>query len=63
MERGFLDTLSLLKAVVVEQAEGIATQESDGRQVSSRQKSHEEVNDVPHQFETGQCPKYHHHST
>ena len=61
MECRLLDALPLLSPIVVEQSEGITAQEYDGRQVAGRQEGHEEVDNVPNQFETGHSAEYHHH--
>ena len=60
MEHRFFDALTLLQSVVVEQAEGVAAKEDDGYEVTSGEEGHEEVNDVPHQFEAGQRAEHHH---
>ena len=62
MEYRLFNTLALLVAIVVEQAEGIASQEHDGYEVAGREEGHEEVNDIPYQFETGQSTEYDHHA-
>ena len=63
MEDGFLDATSFLLAVVVEQAEGIASQQDDSHKVASRQEGHEEVDDVPHQLEAGKGTEDDHQAT
>ena len=54
MEGWFLDALLLLFPIIVKQAEGKAAQQHDGNEVTSCQEGHEEVDDVPDEFETGQ---------
>ena len=54
MEHGLFDALPLLLPVIVEQAEGVAAQQQDGRQVTGGEESHEEVDDVPYQLKAGQ---------
>ena len=60
MEDGFFYALALLLAVVVKQPKGIAAQQDNSHQVAGREESHEEIDDVPHQFETGQRSEYDH---
>ena len=60
VEHGFFDALALLLAVVVEQAEGVATQEDDGHEVAGGEEGHEEIDDVPHHFEAGQRTEHYH---
>ena len=62
VEDRFLDTLLFLTSIVIEQPEGIATQEHDSREVAGRKEGHKEINDVPHQLETGHRTKDNHHS-
>lgn len=63
MEDGFLDALALLTAIVVEKTEGIAAQQDNGYKVAGREKGHEQVDDVPHQLETGKRSEDDHQST
>ena len=63
VECGFLDALTLLTAVVVEQTEGVATKEDDGNEVAGREEGHKEIDDVPDEFETGNSSKDDHHAS
>ena len=63
VEGGFLDALTLLTAVVVKQTESVATKEDDSNEVAGREESHEEVDDVPDEFETGNGTKDDHHAS
>ena len=58
MENGFFYAPTLLLTIVVEQAEGISAQQHDGYKVASCEECHKEINDVPHQFETGHSSKH-----
>ena len=63
VECGFLDALTLLTAVVVKQTESVATKEDDGNEVTGREEGHEEIDDVPDEFETGNSSKDDHHAS
>ena len=53
MEDGFFNTLTLLLTIVVQQAEGITSQDHDGDEVAGREECHEEIDDVPDKFKAG----------
>ena len=55
MEDGFFYALTLLIAVVVKQTESVTSQQDNGYQVAGCEEGHEEIDDVPYQFETGEC--------
>ena len=63
MEDRFLNTLTFLTAIVVEQTESIASQQHDGDEVAGRQEGHEEVDDVPDELEAGECAKDDNHAS
>ena len=63
VEHRFLDAASLLTAIVIEEAEHVAAEQNNGHEVAKRQEGHEEIDDVPYQFETGQGTEDHHHTT
>ena len=62
VERRFLDAATLLLSVVVQQTEGIFAKNDDGYEVARCEECHEEIDDVPHQFEAGHSPENHHHT-
>ena len=63
MEGWFLYALALLLAVVVEQAEGIATQDDNGYQVAGGEERHEEIDKVPYKVKARNGSEQHHDTT
>ena len=60
MKRWLFDAVALLCPVVVEQSEGIASEEGDGDEVAGCEEGHEEVDDVPNELEAGHGTEHHH---
>ena len=63
VEGGLADAAALLAAVVVEQTEGVASQEDDSHKVAGRKQSHAEVAETPYELERRKGAKEHHEAS